>query len=139
MSDTQLRKRLIRLAYEKPKLRAEILPLVASNRTAGKLRMDSGRVEQQATKGLRELKRIPAKNKGDLNSALLSAGYYAQKQDRTMYLYAGNSYGHAVWRVTYKENEYLDPINNTGKAMFSVTPELEVRRHQVSGGIHQRG
>ncbi|MES2403744.1 MAG: hypothetical protein V4567_05310 [Pseudomonadota bacterium] len=95
-----------------------------------RLIMGEAEVDLTATKSLRGLE-LKAKNRGDTSSAMLSAGYYARKMGHTMYGYAGNSYGSAVWRVTDKPSEYLSPINNTGKFMFSVTPDLTVARHEM--------
>lgn len=63
---------------------------------------------------------------------MLSAAHHAQKLKETTYVYPGNSFGHAVWRVSVKPGDYLNPINNTGSTVFSVTPELVVSRHEVS-------
>ncbi len=95
-----------------------------------RLVMGDPEVDAIATKSLRKME-LKAKNRGDTSSAILSAGYYARKLDRTMYGYAGNSYGSAVWRVSDKPSEYLNPINNTGRYVFSVTPDLTVARHEV--------
>jgi hypothetical protein len=92
----------------------------ASKLTLGPLVLD-----QKATQSLRKLK-LQAKSRGDIESAVKSAAFYAQKMGRTMYFYSGNSYGSGVWRVTDKASEYLSPINNTGDRLGSVTPELEV-------------
>jgi len=68
---------------------------------------------------------------GDLNGAVKSAGHYARKHRRTMYVYEGNSYMHRAFRVSDKPSEYLSPINNTGDRVVSVTPDLIVSIHEV--------
>lgn len=93
---------------------------------------DAGVVEQSLTEQLRRVKKIPAKNHGDFSSALLSAAYYAKKTGKVMYAYLGNSYGHLVYRVSDKASEYLNPINNTSLRLLSVSPELEVRKYELS-------
>jgi hypothetical protein len=125
MSD--LRKALIRLAYEKPGLRGDLLPLL---KTAARIRMAPGRADAKFTGALATAK-LKARNRGDFDSAIKSAGHYAKKLNSTMYLYQGNSYGHSVWRVSGKPGEYLDPINNTGNTVLSVTPDLVVSRHAL--------
>lgn len=97
---------------------------------ASRLKLDPGKVDQKATESLAKMKLL-ARSRGDLNSAVLSAGYYAKKLNQTMFVYSGNSYGHGIWRVSYKPGDYLDPINNTGSVVLSVTPDLEVSQHKV--------
>lgn len=97
-----------------------------------RLELGMGVVDQPATNTLRRNK-LTARNKGDFSSALYSAGYYAKKLGHTMYVYSGNSYGHAVWRVSDKSSEYLDPINNTGARVVSVDPDLQVAYHNLAG------
>lgn len=89
-------------------------------------------MDSKATESLRSLGKLYAKNRGDLSSAIISAAYYAKKMDKLMYVYAGDSYGHGVWRATYKLNECLDPINNSGMRLLSVTPDLTVSWHEVN-------
>jgi hypothetical protein len=72
---------------------------------------------------------LAAKNHGDFHSAVVSAGFYAKKRNLTMYVYSGNSYMTQLWRVTPTPAEYLDPINNTGSRVVSVTPDLTVSYH----------
>lgn len=92
--------------------------------------MGPGRVDVQGTASLRKAT-LRAKNDGSLNSAALSAGFYAKKLRKPMYVYEGNSFMHSIFRVSDKENEYLNPINNTGDRILSVTPDLEVSWHDV--------
>lgn len=90
---------------------------------------------QQDSRASGALKKAPLKAKSDgrtLNSAVLSAGYYAKKLNKTMYVYEGNSFMHLVFRVSDKEAEVLSPVNNTGERVLSVTPELDVFWHDVS-------
>jgi hypothetical protein len=96
-----------------------------------RLRMGPGTPEVRATEALPKNK-LRAKNDGTLESATISAGYFAQKTGKTMYIYVGNSFGHVVWRVSYKASDYLSPINNTGDRLYSVTPDLKVFRHEVT-------
>lgn len=107
----------------------------ASEATASELTPGPSVPDEKITDQLRRLK-LKARNAGDFNSAMLSAGYYAKKRSETMYVYPGNSFMHEVWRVTAKRGEALNPINNTGKTMFTVSPDLAVSRHEVrrSGG-----
>ena len=98
--------------------------------TSGKDLFEFPGVEEAcASRGLRARGKLRAKNAGDRDSAIESAGSYAQKQKKTMFVYAGTSYGHGVWRVTPKSSEYNNRINNTGGVMYSVSPDLEIRRH----------
>lgn len=99
---------------------------------SSRITISEGTVEQRATGGLRST-RLRAKNAGDLESAIISAGHYAKKLAKTMYVYLGNSYGHALWRVSYKPSEYLDRVNNMGAFLYSVTPDLTVARHERTG------
>jgi len=92
--------------------------------------MDEGSVDARATESLRRAK-LRARNHGDLTSAILSAAYYAKKLGKTMYVYPGNSFMHAVWRVSFKPSEYLNVINNTGSKVLSVTPDRTVSWHNV--------
>lgn len=98
---------------------------------ASRLRLGPGKLDLKNSEALSR-STLKAKNRGDISSAVTSAGYYAKKTGKTMYVYSGNSFGHAVWRVAYKASEYLDPINNTGSFVLSVTPDLQVSKHEVS-------
>jgi hypothetical protein len=95
-----------------------------------RLELGPGIPEDSITRQLPGM-RLYAKSRGDLNGAMLSAAYYAKKLKRTMYVYAGSSYGVGVWRASYQPSEYLNRINNTGRYVYSVTPELVVERHEV--------
>jgi hypothetical protein len=95
------------------------------------LRLGPGRPESKATAYLRRLKKIPAKNRGDEQSAVTCAAYNAQKHGTTWFAYIGNSFGHIVWRVASKPTDYLDPINNSGSIVRSVSPDLEVTTYEV--------
>lgn len=95
------------------------------------LKLGPGRLQEQPTAVLRRTEKLHSRSRGDLQGAVISAGYHAKKQDKAMFVYAGSSYMHTVWRVSSKPSEYLDPINNTGTVVFSVTPDLEVTAHEV--------
>jgi hypothetical protein len=90
-----------------------------------------GDVEARVTAQLRGLKRLSRRNRGDLDGAVTSAAAYAQKSGMPMWVYLGNSYGRAVWRVAHKRGDYADPVNNMGSHVFSVDPDLTVRKHEV--------
>lgn len=104
--------------------------VVARYKAASRLRLGPGKVDQAATGSLAKVK-LYAKNRGDLDSAVISAAYYARKLQQTMYVYGGTSYGYGIWRVSQKPAEYLSPINNTGPFVLSVTPELVLSKHEV--------
>jgi hypothetical protein len=95
-----------------------------------KLQIIDSKIDPKATENLRKIK-LQARNRGDLNSAVISAGYYAQKFDKTMYAYAGDSFGHSVWRVSQKESDYLNSINNSGRGLVSVAPDLTVTWYEI--------
>ena len=104
-----------------------------AERKSNVLIIDSSRVENEMTRTMQQVK-LHAKNNGSFQDAMISAGYYARKIGKTMFVYPGNSYGHMVFRVSYKKSEYLNGINNTGPMMYSVDPDLTVRRHELSRG-----
>ncbi len=82
------------------------------------------------TKQLRDMKKLPAKNDGTLSRAIISAGHYAKKMGKPMYVYGGNSYMHSIFRVT----EHLSDVHsfqNTGDRVVSVKPDLEVAFHNA--------
>lgn len=62
---------------------------------------------------------------------MYSAAHYAKAQGKVMHMYAGNSFGQQVWRVSSDPKESLNRVNNTGSVMYSVTPDLTVSRHEV--------
>jgi len=95
------------------------------------MRLSVPTVDTANTDRLRMYKKLAAKNDGSLVSAIESAGYYARRLGKPMFVYAGNSYGHALWRVSYKPGEYLNRINNTGATVYSVDSELTILRHDV--------
>ncbi len=84
-----------------------------------------------ATRVMRGMKKLAARNKGDLSSAVISAGHHARKQNQIMYVYLGNSYGHLVWNVASKASDYLSPINNIGRTVLSVAPDLACLEYAV--------
>ena len=88
------------------------------------------REHAEQTAALRAMK-LKAKNHGDFHSALVSAGYYAKTAGMIMYAYPGNSYGHAVWRVTEKSSNACNRVNNAAGRCVSVTPDLTVNYHDV--------
>ncbi len=90
-----------------------------------------GDVDPKATEWLQRAK-LKAKSNGDIQSAILQAGFYAKKQGRPMFVYKGNSFGNAVWRVSASASEYLNRINNTGTIMYEVTPDLAVKKYESS-------
>jgi RadC-like JAB domain-containing protein len=105
---------------------------LASRARENPLSMGPGVVDAPVTAQLqRPGFKLSAKNRGDLNSAVISAAYYAKKLGKTMYVYSGNSFGHAVWRVSYKPGEYLNLISNTGGRVASVTPDLVLSWHAL--------
>lgn len=95
------------------------------------VKLSIGSLDQSATESLRRMKKIPAKNTGDLKSAVMSAAYYARKLGHTMFVYSGNSFSRQVYRVSDKPGEYLNPINNTGTKIVSVSPDFEVVWHEI--------
>jgi len=106
-------------------------------RTAGTLSLGPGHVDEKNTATLKRMKKLRAKyHPGDLAGATESAAYYAQKYGKTMYVYAGNSYGHGVYRVTYKMSDVTSPISNTGSFVMSVTPDGVISKHDVHGRIN---
>lgn len=104
-------------------------------RAAQKLVVGPGRVDQSATASLARMT-LKARNNGSLQEATLSAGFYAKKLSQTAFVYSGNSFGHQVWRVSVKPGEYLNPINNTGEKVLSVTPDLVVSWHDIKRTDH---
>jgi len=125
-----LKKALIELIAEKPELKKHIEPLL--QKTARKIHIGNPHLDRAATKALQSGSFKPkARNKGDINSAILSGAFYAKKLQKDMFIYLGNSYMSSVWRVSYKANDYLDPINNTGSMIYLITPEWEVFTHKL--------
>lgn len=108
----------------------EDLLILSRSVVARKLRLRSERIDRKGTESLRKVK-LRAGMVGDLNGAIISAGYYAKKNDMTYYVYRGNSYGVAVWRVTYKESDVLNPIGNTGSHIAIVEPDLTVKVAEI--------
>ncbi len=97
------------------------------------LTLTPAELDEGATARLRANKKFPAKNRGDLQSAILSAAHYAKKLGQEMHVYAGNSYGRGVWRVSMDPSEFLEPINNTGLFVLKITPDLSFYRSEVLG------
>lgn len=101
------------------------------SRVAASMRLGPGRLDARATAALRQTQ-LKAKSDGrSLNAAAVSAGLYAKKMSKTMYVFEGNSFMHRVFRVSDNPSEYLNPVSNTGDQILSVTPELEVYWHDV--------
>ena len=111
---------------------AEALDVPKVIKGGSRLTLGPGTVDRGITRAMQGHKHR-AKNKGDLSSALSSAGYYAKKMNETMYVYVGNSYMNVVHQVSNKPSDYLNRINNTGDEILSVTPDLVVSRHPIRG------
>lgn len=94
------------------------------------LHHDFGKVHEDATASLRHAK-LTARNDGTLNSAVISAGFYAKKTKQTMYVYGGNSYMVRIYRVSCKKSEYLNAISNTDDKIIGVSPDLTVTVYKV--------
>ena len=71
-------------------------------------------------------------HRGDLPGAVISAARAASRAGHSYFVYAGNSYGSFVWRVTHLERDAKDAINNSGRVLYEVTPQREVTRHFVT-------
>jgi len=97
-----------------------------------KLEIKATTVDEKVTAQLRALKKLPARPKGDLESAILSAAHYAKKLGVSAFAYHGNSYGRGVWNVTTKPGDWKSRINNQGSKVAEVTPALELRWHEVA-------
>lgn len=104
------------------------------DRTASRqLQLGPEKPEPSLTAQLQKIKLKANRSAWDLSSVVIQAGFYAQKLNKPMYVYQGNSNMHLVYRATYKTSEALDPINNTGGAVYVVTPELVVTRQEIVG------
>jgi hypothetical protein len=78
------------------------------------------RVDRAATSSLRAMK-LRAKSEGDFSGAVISAGYYAKKRKKTMWVYGGTSYGWKIWRVTDKKDEYDGELPKDVHVLFADT------------------
>lgn len=104
----------------------------ASDRVAAKLRISPGRLQEKGSEQLAKAKLYARqRDPSSLNDAVLVAGFHAKKLGKTMWVYEGNSFMHMVYRVTMKESDALNAINNTGDRVVSVTPDLQVFMHEV--------
>jgi len=98
------------------------------------LKLGKPKVDKRATDILRSQKPKVFRAKyepGSLNGALYAAAYYARKMKEIMFIYEGSSFMHRVYRISHKPDDYLNPINNTGGAVISVSPELEVVKYDI--------
>jgi hypothetical protein len=100
-------------------------------RNTNRLELGPGIVDEKASASLPRIKLRAKYHPSDLSGAILSAGYYAKKLGHTMYVYEGTSYMHIVYRVSDRPTEYLNPINNSGAMVASVSPDLVVSKHDV--------
>jgi hypothetical protein len=100
------------------------------------LTLGPGVVNEHNTRVIRE-RPLKAINQGDIESAVISAAFYAKKQNKTMYVYRGNDarggWGliRVVFRVSPDPKEFLSRGNNMGDKVISVTPDLTVSDHDV--------
>ncbi len=70
--------------------------------------------------------KLYARSNGSKQDAMISAAWYAKKYNKQYAIYPGNSFGSAVWRVSDKPNDYLNPVNNDGNVIYLVNPDLTV-------------
>jgi hypothetical protein len=97
-----------------------------------KREIKSTKVDATGTESLRGLKKLSSRNRGDLSSALICAAAHAKKSGVVTYVYPGNSYMHAVHHVSVKLSDAVCRINCTGSRIASVTPDLELRWHEIA-------
>jgi hypothetical protein len=109
---------------------ANVVRRYTTRKIATKLRLGPGRKDERASESLAKI-RLKSRNRGDLESAIISAGYHAKKLKQTMYVYQGNSYMHTIWQVSERPGHYLNPVNNTGEQVVSVTTDLTVTFYDV--------
>lgn len=96
------------------------------------LKIVSSERKEPATSKLQEIPFNRLKHRyspDDLNGAIMSAARSAEKYDFSYYVYPGNSYGSFCWRVDYKKEHALDPINNSGGKLYEVTKNREIIQH----------
>lgn len=90
-----------------------------------RLSLDKGDLLELSTQNLRKA-RLISKNTGNLNGAVIAAGYYAKRLTRTQYVYFGHTYTGFVWRVSATPCEFLESTYNLGGIVLAVTPDLTV-------------
>jgi hypothetical protein len=111
---------------------------------ASVLQLDSGTIDHEKTNIAKKIKKFTARTNGNLNDSLMSACFYATKKgyldgnNHEMYVYQGNSYMQSVWRVTWKKSEALNPINNTGLGLYTVTPDLTITYYTIPDRVKKR-
>ena len=103
------------------------------------LKIDNGTVDHGLTEKARKVK-LFARTNGSFNDSMISGCFYAKKMNKKMFVYSGNSYGHAIWRVTYKESDALGPVNNTGLGLYTIAPDLTITYHTIPERVkeHQK-
>lgn len=73
---------------------------------------------------------------GDKSGAVKSAARYAVRENKTTYVYPGNSYGQFCWRVTFKLDEVTCLNNNTARGgeckYMEVTPAREIFHCEIT-------
>jgi antirestriction protein ArdC len=81
-------------------------------------------------------RRVP----GFKQEALSDASWHAQHTGRTWFVYESAPELKRSWRVTIAMEALRDPLINLGKEVYSVTPSLDVRGHDVyeQGGVRRR-
>ena len=87
-------------------------------------------IDDKATVALRACKLV-ARNDGTFASAVVSAGFYAQKTGRKAFVYRGNAYGTEVFRVTFEASVCCNRTANCGLVVYTVEWDLTVSRHEV--------
>jgi hypothetical protein len=110
---------------------------LAKELISSKLKFINGKIEKDISEKLKTIK-LFARNDGTLNSAVISAAYYAKKNNKPLYIYSGNSFGHAVWRATYKESDANSPINNTGIIVYTISPDLTLMKYEIERNATQK-
>lgn len=96
-----------------------------------RLQLTDHKVEKKVSEQLKKIK-LKARNRGDWESAVISGAYYSKKHDKPCYIYNGNSYMNSVWRATFKKDEALSPVNNTGSYMYIVEPDMTLTKWDIA-------
>lgn len=107
-------------------------------RVAGRLSLgpaQRGAQETKASEVLKRMKKFRKRMDGSLNTSIEVAAGVAKQMKRDMFVWLGNSYMNAVWNVADNEAKALGPLENSGRFVFRVTPELDLFKHEVMGRL----
>ena len=101
---------------------------------SGGIHLGPSLLDHKNTAILQRMDKFRKRTNGSFAESVSVAAGAAKTRGQTFWLYLGNSHMHSVWHIVDSERKTLG-WDNGGQFVFSITPELEIYKHEVLGRI----